>query len=139
MRIFLDANILFSAAKSNGAIRCFLMMLLEKKHELRISFFVQEEALRNLQTKAPDSVRYLEELKKLITLIPEAKFLTPLPLMASSLPMKDRPVLQAAIHDQCDILLTGDKLHFGEFFGRKIEKVAVHSPRSLAELLGMTV
>src|SRR3990167_7907084 len=106
MRIFLDANILFSAAMSNGAIRLLIVRLLEKRHELRISAFVKEEAERNLRAKAPASLQYFEELKDLVSLVPCGGGFKPLPVIASYLPIKDQPVLQAAIHGQCDILLT---------------------------------
>ena len=33
MRVFLDANILFSAAKSDGAVRALLRLLVERGHE----------------------------------------------------------------------------------------------------------
>ena len=51
------------------------------------------------------------------------------------LPVKDRPVLAAAIHQSCDALVTGDRTHFGALYGRTIHGVTIHSPRSLAEAL----
>jgi len=33
MRIFLDANVLFSAAKSDGAVRSLVTLLLAAQHE----------------------------------------------------------------------------------------------------------
>lgn len=51
------------------------------------------------------------------------------------LPEKDRPVLAAAIALRCDVLVTGDRTHFGPGYGKVFGGVAIHSPRSLAELL----
>jgi hypothetical protein len=51
------------------------------------------------------------------------------------LPEKDRPVMSAAVHMRCDVLVTGDRAHFGRFYGRALAGVAIHSPRTLAELL----
>jgi hypothetical protein len=51
------------------------------------------------------------------------------------LPEKDRPVLAAAARMTCDALVTGDRTHFGRFYGRRLAGVAVHSPRTLAEWL----
>jgi hypothetical protein len=53
------------------------------------------------------------------------------------LPVKDRPVLAAAIRQGCAVLVTGDRTHFGALYGGTVHGVAVHSPRSLAEVLLM--
>jgi predicted nucleic acid-binding protein len=55
--------------------------------------------------------------------------------IAPELPEKDRPVLAAAIQSRCDVLLTGDKTHFGPLYGRVLEGVTIHSPASLACLI----
>ena len=47
MRIFLDANILFSAAKSAGAVRGFLADLRTSGHMLVADAYVVGEARRN--------------------------------------------------------------------------------------------
>jgi len=44
-------------------------------------------------------------------------------------------VSAAAIGARCDALMTGDRTHFGSGYGKRCGGVAVHSPRSLAELL----
>jgi len=54
LRIFLDANILFSAAKSDGAVRLLLGMLRRAGHECWADPYVVEEARRNLTLKLPD-------------------------------------------------------------------------------------
>lgn len=56
MRVFLDANILFSAAKSAGAVRELLRMLLDGGHECWVDDYVVIEARRNLTTKAGDAL-----------------------------------------------------------------------------------
>ena len=48
MRVFLDANILFSAAKSDGAVRELLRLLLDGGHECWADDYVVIEARRNL-------------------------------------------------------------------------------------------
>lgn len=44
------------------------------------------------------------------------------------LPEKDQPILQAAIHARATHLLTGDKQHFGGYFGRKLGGALVLPP-----------
>jgi hypothetical protein len=60
MRIILDANILFSAAKSDGAVRRLLAWLAEAGHECWADGYVAEEARRNLVAKAPAAVPMLD-------------------------------------------------------------------------------
>lgn len=54
LRIFLDANILFSAAKSNGAVRQLLHDLHADGHVLVADRYVVTEAQRNIATKSTD-------------------------------------------------------------------------------------
>jgi len=42
--------------------------------------------------------------------------------------------LTAAIRSASSILLTGDRTHFGRWYGKSFQDVTVHSPLSLAEL-----
>jgi predicted nucleic acid-binding protein len=134
MRIFLDANILFSAAKSNGAIRRLLELLLEAGHECCVDGYVIEEARRNLVAKASEAINVLEVLLRRLSAVSvqqqQIVFETKPPL-----PEDDRPVLGAAIHNRCAALVTGDRAHFGALYGKSVDGVTIHSPRSLAEAL----
>ena len=135
MRIFLDANILFSAAKSDGAIRHLVGLMIDARHECCVDGFVVEEARRNLAAKAPGAMASLHGMLSRCNLVPilpgDSGLEAALPL-----PEKDRPVLGAAIRSGCAALLTGDRTHFGRLYGKVILGVAIHSPRSLAEALG---
>ena len=134
MRIFLDANILFSAAKSDGAVRRLFELLLEARHECCVDGYVVEEARRNLTAKAHCGEAALAGLLERVTVValhPSG----PLPEAALRLPEKDRPVLAAAIRSRSDALVTGDRTHFGRYYGKTLGGVAIHSPRSLAEKL----
>jgi hypothetical protein len=51
------------------------------------------------------------------------------------LPETDRPVLAAAVHHRCEILVTGDRTHFGALYGKTIRSVRVMSPAMLAEVV----
>ena len=135
MRIFLDANILFVAAKSADAVRQLLMLLLAKKHVLCADEYVVTEARRNLSAKAPeDSLQLLDELLARMEVSP-ARIGGLDTQVTSWLPEKDRPVLQAAMRLRCDALVTGDVTHFGAGFGKSFEGVVIYSPRLLAEAL----
>lgn len=133
MRIFVDANVLFSAARSDGAMRELLCLLLASGHELQADTYVVEEARRNLVAKAAGSEPALDELLERMSVA--ASVTGKQPQAVNVLPEKDRPVLAAAIRLKCDALVTGDRTHFGPFYGKTIDGVTVHSPRSLAEAL----
>ena len=134
MRIFLDANILFSAAKSDGAVRRLLDLLIEAGHECWADGFVVEEARRNLAAKFPDG---LAALDRLLSRLHVGPIHAPDPVLEAALPLpeKDRPVLAAAIRHRCEALVTGDRTHFGRLYGKAIHGVTIHSPRSIAEAL----
>lgn len=135
MRVFLDANILFSAARSDGALRRLIEMLLAARHELVADDFVLTEARRNLERKSgPSAVEALDALVSRIAHVTggsEGRALAPF----VQLHAKDLPVLTAAIRNHCSILVTGDRAHFGQLFGRTIRGVWIGSPRSAAERL----
>ena len=132
MRVFLDANVLFSAAKSAGAVRALLEELLRLGHECCADAYVVEEARRNLAAKAPGAGAALDRLLRRMS-VAALQPSGALPEEAQALPEKDQPVFAAAMRSGCDVLLTGDRTHFGRWFGRPIAGVTIHSPRSLAE------
>src|SRR5215510_2469371 len=134
MRIFLDANVLFSGAKADGAVRELLRLLSAAGHELCVDGYVVEEARRNLALKAPERLGMLDELLSLMDVAPAKQPEAPWET-ARFLPEKDRPVLAAAIRKNCDALVTGDRTHFGRHFGKTLYGVTIHSPRSIAEAL----
>jgi predicted nucleic acid-binding protein len=132
MRVFLDANILFSAAKSDGAIRKLVHLLLQRGHECWIDDYVAQEARRNLTAKYPDAVQAFEALLRQLRTSPVQTAPQPNPDL-DWVSEKDRPVLAAAMRLRCDALVTGDRTHFGPGYGHVFGGVTVHSPRSLAE------
>ena len=134
MRVFLDANILFSAAKSDGAVRALLHLLLDHGHDRRVDDYVVIEARRNLAAKEPAALIHLESLLKRLHISP-AQAPGPELRLVNWLPERDRVVLAAAIRLRCDALVTGDRTHFGAGYGKVYAGVTIHSPRSLAEQL----
>ena len=138
MRVFLDANVLFSAAKSDGAVRELLRRLLEAGHECWVDDYVVIEARRNLARKGAGALAVLDTL---LAGLHQATASVPGPRVTDVqwLPEKDRPVLAAAIGLKCEALVTGDRTHFGVGYGRSFGGVTVHSPRSLAAALAATL
>ena len=136
MRVFLDANVLFSAAKSNGAIRSLLRRLHSAGRTLVADSYVVAEARRNLLAKGPEALGALDE----VLLNVELASFRPMHLpqgVAARVPEKDRPIISAAVQLHCNALVTGDRTHFGALYGTVLLGVAVHSPRSLAESLNL--
>jgi len=134
MRVFLDANILFSAAKSDGAVRALLDRVLDSRHECWVDDYVVIEARRNLAAKSPDALIAFEALLELLH-ISVAQAPGPELKLVNWLPEKDRAVLAAAIRLRCDALVTGDRTHFGDGYSIVFAGVTINSPRSLAEQL----
>jgi uncharacterized protein len=134
MRVFLDANVLFSAAKSDGAVRELLRLLLEARHECCVDAYVVFEARRNLQNKGAEALAAFETLLGRLRISP-AQAIGGAAQKLDWLPEKDRPVLAAAIRLRCDALITGDRSHFGPGYGKVFGGVTIHSPRTLAESL----
>lgn len=134
MRIFLDANVLFSAAKSDGAVRLLVRRLPTAGHECLADEYVVTEARRNLAVKGPQALAALDEPLAQVVV---TKALAPRAALeeADWLSEKDRPVLCAAMRLKCDALVTGDRTHFGPGYGKSFGGVKIHSPRSLAEAL----
>jgi predicted nucleic acid-binding protein len=120
-RLFLDANILFSAAWSEeSGLRRFWAL---RDVELVTSAYALEEARRNLDTES-QRLR-LGELATGLRLVGEAAGdLDP----GLRLRAKDRPILLAAIRSGASHLITGDRRDFGAFFGKRIEGVLVLRP-----------
>ena len=133
-RIFLDANILFSAAKSDGAVRQLLSDLHADGLRLVVDAYVTAEARRNIAIKADAaSHRYLEALLNAVeaaTAYPQMQD-DQFAHMVDWLPEKDRPVLRAAIANRCDALVTGDRKDFGSGFGQSFGGVVIYTPAQL--------
>lgn len=149
MRIFLDANILFSAAYSAGAVRRLLDMLLAMGHALIVDSYVCEEAQRNVSAKTPATRRAqaqsdLHDILQRIQLLPFVSVLqmanaAEAQKLAHWLPEKDRPVLLAAIANHCTALVTGDMKHFAAGLGQSYGGVRIYNPALIAtEVLALS-
>ena len=120
-RVFLDANVLLSAALKPDSRIASLWTLPEVR--LLASPHVLAEARRNVPV--PEATARLEALIEVLAVLPAES--ADFPIEGDpDLPPKDRPVLLAAIVSGADVLLTGDITHFGGCLG-----TAVHGMRVL--------
>lgn len=121
-KLFLDANVLFSAAykAQSGIIKLWHL----PKVQLITSGYALEEANRNL-TK-PTQLSRLASLIQPIKLITKYDMhLIPLNIQLNE---KDRPILAAAITARANFLITGDFRDFGRFYGKMIKNVLILPP-----------
>lgn len=112
-RVFLDANILFSAAYGLSGLERLWDLRKEGKCVLIASDYVIEEARRNLSEQS--RIDRLESHLIGMEITHEAD---PGIKCTLDLPDKDIPVFMAAVSAKADYLLTGDVRHFGKYFGR---------------------
>jgi predicted nucleic acid-binding protein len=119
-RLFLDANVLFSAAyrPESGLVTLWKL----NRVILLASSYAIEEAHRNLDDD--DQRRRLAQLARKLESV---RTLDSRPLEIE-LPAKDEPILRAALAGHASHLITGDVKHFGRFFGQKIMGILVQSP-----------
>ena len=115
MRLFLDANVLFTAAHNPNGKAALTIELGEQGHwMLATSTYALEEARRNLERKFPEGREDLTSLLKVIRVVehrPELWF-------PAGLARKDRPIFQAAVAWGATHLLTGDIRDFGRFMDK---------------------
>ena len=120
-RLFLDANVLFSAAyRSDARLR---ELWAAKDVKLVTSSYAVEQARRNLDS--PEQREELEKLMRKMEVLASSPAERPVTI---DLPQKDRPILLAAIESKADYLITGDFTHFGKYYGKTVEGVLILTP-----------
>jgi len=124
-RVFLDANVLFSAAYMDDSEFRLLWEL--DTVELWTSSYAADEALRSLEEKRAER---LGELHRLLSRVRIHELDSPGMALPAGLLLeeKDRPVLAAALEIRATHLLTGDKTHFGRYYGRAVGGVRILTP-----------
>jgi len=130
-RVFLDANVLFSAAWREDA--GLLRLWRRAGARLITSPYAADEASRNLESAAQRE--RLFRLTASMELVPgdASGDLPDLP-SGVSLPEKDRPILVAAIRARATHLLTGDARHFGRLYRRIVGGVLILRPSEFLAL-----
>jgi len=121
-RVFLDANVLFSAAYGlhSGLLRLWQL----DDVTLLTSAYAVEEVRRNLTGD-----ERIDRLNKLLEAVEVISTVSRRPLPHGvELHAKDQPILCAAIDARATHLLTGDKRHFGHLHGQTVVGVCVLMP-----------
>jgi predicted nucleic acid-binding protein len=129
MRVFLDANVLFSASNAGSNVAKLVELVL-RDHTAVTSDFALEEARRNVAAKRPAWADEFATLAARVEVVSSVVFALPVELEE-----KDRPILCAAIRARCEILATGDRQHFGHLYEQTVEGVTVVTLLQLAERL----
>ena len=122
MRVFLDANVLFTAAHNPYGKAALLIKLGgNMTWSLHSSHYAVEEARRNLERKFPRRLTALSELLQGFDITAHH----PGHPWPQGLATKDRPIFQAALTCDATHLLTGDLRDFGRFMNRPDETSGV--------------
>jgi predicted nucleic acid-binding protein len=126
-RVFLDANVLFSAAYREQAGLAILWKL--RRIRLLTSLYAAQEAVNNLGEEDQQS-RLRVLLEDVETVPGEAGMSATVQASLAKivLPDKDRPILAAAVAAKADFLLTGDIRHFGSYFNQIVCGVRILRP-----------
>jgi predicted nucleic acid-binding protein len=118
--VFLDANVLFSAAYKSGTGICRLWKMRQIK--LVTSAYATSEARRNL-LEAKQRTR-LDDLLRNVEVIPASQ-VHQRSSKKIALPDKDIPIFSAAMDVGATHLLTGDVTHFGKYYGKTVEGILI--------------
>lgn len=115
IRVFLDANVLFTAAHNpDGKAALVIELGVRGYWQLFTSDYALEEAGRNLKRKFPRSLATLEEMRPALRISSHHGAIPELTGLAG----KDQPIFQAALACEATHLLTGDIRDFGRFMNR---------------------
>jgi predicted nucleic acid-binding protein len=136
VKLFLDANVVFSAAHREEGRAQDLVALARSGHcELLTSTHALEEARRNLELKSAGFENRLAAALAQITVVAEAPADLVVWAQEHGLPLKDAPILAAAVHTKSDLLVTGDTRDFGHLFGTTLRGTRVVTPASAIDLV----
>lgn len=128
-RLFLDANVLISAAWKEGSKVQRIWAI--PGVELITSDHVLKECFRNLLREEQQS-----RLAEFLLAVRVLEFATT-PVLENPplLPAKDHPVLAAAVLSRADFLVTGDRAHFGQWFGTTVAGIRIEPPGRFPHIL----
>jgi len=136
VKLYLDANVIFSAAhREEGRAQDLVALARSGRCKLLTSTRALEEARRNLQLKSSGFERRLMEALVHVTVVVEAPAALVEWAQEQGLPLKDAPILAAAVNANADLLVTGDRRDFGHLHGRELRGARVVNPARALEIV----
>jgi len=130
-RLFLDANVIFSAALGGESFTQLWNSRTAQLATFCTSSQCVDEARRNLTLKKPHALARLEVVFLDIELVDP--LLAVLPWAEEKLPEDDAWVVAAAVASHADVLLTGNTRHFGWMMTRDDLPIRVRTVRAWLE------
>jgi len=136
LKVFLDANVIFSASLPKpGGARALLYEAARCGAMCVSSGRALAEAQRNLQSKAAHAVTGYAQMAARIVTVPEPAQAAIDAALESGVVAKDAPIFGAALWCGADLFVTGDMRHFGHLCGKHVEGVLVLPLRAAFERL----
>jgi len=112
IRAFVDASVLFAAAKSEtGASREIVRLAIHGEVRLVASQLVFEEARRNLKAKAPEAVAALDDFLNAVSFELVRPTKPEVEAAMEYVAAKDAPIIAAAQKARVDFLVSLDRRH----------------------------
>jgi predicted nucleic acid-binding protein len=136
VKLFLDANVIFSAAhRAEGRAQDLVALASAGLCELLASNHSVEEARRNLELKSAGFERRLAHALARTAIVAEAPAALVEWAQSQGLPLKDAPILAAAVSARAELLVTGDSRDFGHLFGQVLRGTRIIAPAAALDLV----
>jgi len=143
MKVMLDTNVLLSGLGFSGVCSDLLEELLYQGCELIETDYILEELREKVRSKLKGEQREkaLDLLLFLLQRLPLKvkrfdEYSVNLSKVEGLVPEEDTPILAAAVQQEVDYFVTGDKIHFLENKGvRSLLKAKLKSPKEMLEVL----
>lgn len=133
LKVFLDSNVLFSAAYSGKEkSRSYLFFELQDLNiiEIYISNLVRFESIHNIMIKKPEKSGFLNELLSKVIIIEDVYiYYDDIKL----LPENDRIILSSAVYHNIDFFITGNTKIFSPFYNKKLSNTLILTPKNFLE------
>ena len=137
MRLFIDANILFSAAYlGRSRTRAIFDLAAAGFCECITSAYALDEARRNLLKRHPDRLAALDQTAADLAIVREPNMEFRAWAAGLGVSEKDVPILAAAAQASADWLVSGDR-GFAPLYGKKLRGVELMLPaEAIRRLIG---